>query len=224
MKHFLSVALLTTLLAPLSLSAQAKLEDNLKSVMLLFEKTRKESEVKIMDLTTENKALKETNATLEEDLLAANSRISELEEENSMLLKSVAKTPVRKFNTAALLTPKDLESATTETRSVASPKDLESKPPAQQKSPRTVPDFTPNAYKNLGIVGLADDQLSDGTVLLVNLNTATERELRLIPGVGGALANRIVKNRPYESVWDLMKIEGMGKKRIETLEQYLVIE
>lgn len=73
-------------------------------------------------------------------------------------------------------------------------------------------------------MGTDDEHLSDATVLLVNLNTATERELRLIPGVGGALATRIVRNRPYESVWDLMKLEGMGKKRIETLEQYIVIE
>ena len=86
-----------------------------------------------------------------------------------------------------------------------------------------MPDFTPNAYRSLGL-NASDEQFSDGTVLLVNLNTATERELRLIPGVGGALANRIVKSRPYESIWDLMKLEGMGKKRIETLEQYIVIE
>lgn len=223
MKQFLSVALLATLLAPLSLPAQPKLEDNLKSVMLLFEKTRKESEVKIMDLTAENKALTETNTTLEEDLFAANSRISELEEENSMLLKSIAKTPVRKFNTAALLTPKDLESTPTETASVTSPKDLEPKTPIQQTSPRKFPDFTPNAYRGLGF-NASDEQFSDGTVLLVNINTATERELRLIPGVGGALASRIVKNRPYESIWDLARLEGMGKKRIETLGQYLVIE
>jgi DNA uptake protein ComE-like DNA-binding protein len=224
MKQFLSVALLATLIAPLSLPAQAKLEDNLKSVMLLFEKTRKESEVKILDLTAENEALKETNVTLEEDLLAATSRIEALEAEIAVLKTRLTKTPIREFETAALLTPKDLEAASTNTPVVSSPKDLEPKTPVRQKSSRAVPDFTPKAYRDIALVGTDDEHLSDATVLLVNLNTATERELRLIPGVGGALATRIVRNRPYESVWDLMKLEGMGKKRIETLEQYIVIE
>jgi competence protein ComEA len=34
------------------------------------------------------------------------------------------------------------------------------------------------------------------------------------------LAKRIIENRPYNSVEDLMKVKGIGKKKFEKLKDY----
>jgi endonuclease YncB( thermonuclease family) len=43
----------------------------------------------------------------------------------------------------------------------------------------------------------------------ININTATKEELRLLPGVGPVLSNRIILNRPYTNNDDLLKITGI---------------
>ncbi|MFN8006945.1 MAG: helix-hairpin-helix domain-containing protein [Terriglobia bacterium] len=47
----------------------------------------------------------------------------------------------------------------------------------------------------------------------VDLNTATEKELEDIPGVGKATAEKIIAGRPYTSVDDLSKA-GLSKSTI----------
>ena len=44
-----------------------------------------------------------------------------------------------------------------------------------------------------------------------------------IPGVGEVLANRIVQGRPYATVEDLSKVEGIGPKTLEMLIKYVRI-
>ncbi len=59
----------------------------------------------------------------------------------------------------------------------------------------------------------------------VNINTATAEQLQTLPGIGPALAQRILtyraKNGPFASVAELSKIEGIGIKRLETLLDYI---
>ena len=69
-----------------------------------------------------------------------------------------------------------------------------------------------------------EQHLSDGTVLLVNINTATEREVRLIPGVGPALAKKIIAERPYSSIWELMKIDGINRNKVEAMAPYMTLK
>ena len=49
---------------------------------------------------------------------------------------------------------------------------------------------------------------------LLNLNTATLGELESLPGIGPVLARRIVEARPYRSVDDLGRVEGIGRVRL----------
>jgi len=58
---------------------------------------------------------------------------------------------------------------------------------------------------------------------LVNLNTATEKELQSIKGIGPAFAKRIIAGRPYTTVDDLLKIKGISTKKLETLRPYFIV-
>ena len=55
----------------------------------------------------------------------------------------------------------------------------------------------------------------------VNVNTATIAELDALPGVGPALAARIIeyrrKNGPFSSLEELDEVEGIGPGKLEDL-------
>ena len=56
----------------------------------------------------------------------------------------------------------------------------------------------------------------------VNLNTATEKELEDLPGVGPATAKKIVAGRPYSSVDDLAKA-GVSKSTITKISSLVTV-
>jgi len=62
----------------------------------------------------------------------------------------------------------------------------------------------------------------------LNLNTASEEQLTLLPGVGPAKAERIVawrkKNGTFKRVADLRKVKGFGYKTLKKLEPFLDIQ
>jgi competence protein ComEA len=60
---------------------------------------------------------------------------------------------------------------------------------------------------------------------LLDLNTATEKELQSIKfkGIGPVLAARIIAGRPYTTVDDLLKVKGIGQKKLEKIRPYFVV-
>lgn len=57
----------------------------------------------------------------------------------------------------------------------------------------------------------------------INLNTASARELEALPGVGPAIANRIVaarKDSRFNGLNDLDRVKGIGPKKLEEMRPY----
>ena len=65
----------------------------------------------------------------------------------------------------------------------------------------------------------ADEQ--GGAAGKVNLNTATQGELETLPGIGPATAAKIIADRQangaYQSVDELMRVPGIGDKKLATI-------
>jgi competence protein ComEA len=61
----------------------------------------------------------------------------------------------------------------------------------------------------------------------VNINTANESRLQNINGVGEATAEKIIKYREenggFNSIEEIMNIEGIGLKTFETMKEYICI-
>ena len=58
---------------------------------------------------------------------------------------------------------------------------------------------------------------------LLDLNTAGKKELQSIKGIGPVLAKRIIVGRPYRTVDDLLKVKGIGPKKLENVRPYFVV-
>ena len=63
---------------------------------------------------------------------------------------------------------------------------------------------------------------------VVNLNTASEAQLTLLPGVGEAVARRIITFReqhgPFQRPEDLMNVQGIGERTYGKLRPHLAVE
>lgn len=64
-------------------------------------------------------------------------------------------------------------------------------------------------------LGLA---LSVPSFASVDINTADQKALEKLPGVGPAKAKAIIAHRPYKAKEDLKKVDGIGDKTYKVLE------
>ena len=61
----------------------------------------------------------------------------------------------------------------------------------------------------------------------VNINTASAKELQLLPRIGPALAQRIVDfrvaNGPFKAAEELARVKGIGEKKFAVLEPHVTV-
>jgi radical SAM superfamily enzyme with C-terminal helix-hairpin-helix motif len=74
------------------------------------------------------------------------------------------------------------------------------------------------------ISNVADDFGPSSGSLIVNINTATRKELETVPNIGPARAAQIIAGRPYESVDGLVRITGIGEKTLEGIKPFVTTE
>ena len=70
--------------------------------------------------------------------------------------------------------------------------------------------------KNLDIIIYSNDDI-------ININTAPEEELKLLQGIGKVKANRIIENRPYQSIDELVGVEGISNALLFTFRNKITI-
>lgn len=63
---------------------------------------------------------------------------------------------------------------------------------------------------------------------IVNINTANAAQLDRLPGIGPALANAIVQYRDvngrFQSIADIQRVKGIGKKKYENIKDLIRVE
>ena len=77
------------------------------------------------------------------------------------------------------------------------------------------------------LVGSGASFAADKAPAKVNLNTASAEQLVELPGIGPALATRIVEHRQkagaFKSVQELMNVKGIGERSLQKLQPYLTV-
>lgn len=62
----------------------------------------------------------------------------------------------------------------------------------------------------------------------LNINTEPMASFTVLPGIGPALAERIVQERetngPFASIDDLLRVPGIGPRTLESVREYLFVD
>ena len=85
-----------------------------------------------------------------------------------------------------------------------------------------------NAYgKNAAAKRGSSKSDAQGSAGRVRINSASASELQSLPGVGPALAQRIIAERSrgrFASAEDLLRVSGIGKAKLEKMRAYVEVD
>ena len=84
----------------------------------------------------------------------------------------------------------------------------------------------------LSSLASAKDASSEKTIPVLegklNINTATAKELKMLPGIGEKTAANVIgyriQNGNYTEPKALLKVKGIGKKTLEKINDYIIFE
>ena len=57
----------------------------------------------------------------------------------------------------------------------------------------------------------------------IDINTASRAQLETLPGIGPAVAQRIIEGRPYYNSKGLLNIKGIDMQRLKDIEPYITV-
>ncbi len=69
--------------------------------------------------------------------------------------------------------------------------------------------------------GIASNARTEDNNQLINLNSATIEELDTLPGIGKITANKIIKNRPYQTIEELLTKKVVNKSVFEKIKNFI---
>jgi endonuclease YncB( thermonuclease family)/predicted flap endonuclease-1-like 5' DNA nuclease len=94
--------------------------------------------------------------------------------------------------------------------------------PLANSSPRISPTPTPSSSIATSSPTEAKKPHAKEKIALgrIDINTATEKELKMIPGIGPVMAGRIIASRPFRSADDLKKVSGIGDKKYDAIRPF----
>lgn len=76
-------------------------------------------------------------------------------------------------------------------------------------------------------IGFSDKSNNNTDNGKININTCSKAELMLLPGIGDALADRIIEYRekmPFKTIEDIKNVPGIGEKRFEAIKDLITVK
>lgn len=96
----------------------------------------------------------------------------------------------------------------------------------QRKNAQATASYSASSTKKVGSTRVGAEK-NNSAVQIVRINSASVSELQQLPGIGPALAKRIVETRSrgrFASVEDLLRVPGIGKAKLAKLRDYVEVD
>ena len=78
-------------------------------------------------------------------------------------------------------------------------------------------------YAVVALLWISCATLSQLEAKPIDINTASRSQLETLPGIGPAVAQRIIEGRPYHNVKGLLNVKGIDMQRLKDIEPYITV-